>query len=184
MSLKFPLNLMGVQASFTLHWLLTRHVGLPCEYAKLLLSRAREGLLNQFRLVAWTFLGKDPVSIEFMSCDKFSCAGVYSSHYICDVYDLDFGAAASLIAVHTGCRLPRPEAETHRCKRRTLEEMSWAEWKMVWVHIEAKGREILKVTSKEEVEIRWTEEESSNHFLCLPWQLRYDRESSDNFVWT
>ena len=80
MSLKFPLNLMGVQASFTLPLIADQtRLAFLVNMQSSSFSTAREGLLNQFRLVAWTFLGKDPLSIEFMSCDKFSCPGVNSS---------------------------------------------------------------------------------------------------------
>lgn len=62
-SLKFPLNLMGVQASFTvpliadqtcLAFLVNMQSSLP--------QHGQRRAFEQFRLVAWTFLGKDPLS--------------------------------------------------------------------------------------------------------------------------
>ena len=59
---------------------------------------AKRGHLNQCQYIARIPLRIDLLSIDFMSYDKFSYTGVYSSwSSIYHVYNEDFWAAASLI---------------------------------------------------------------------------------------
>ena len=150
--------------------------GLPCDFVRSSSpGTAREGLLNQFRLVAWTFLRKDPLSIEFMSCDKSSCAGVYFSWLTEHLWCLWFGILGSSqsdrlsIIGYIDCQ-GLEWRDPIDAKRNPWGNWSWVQWKMT--RGSSLRAERQRNSQSRFLGIEWGERldnrRTPNHFLCLP----------------